>query len=127
MRTLQDFRRLADAGYHPSKTSDHFFGAQRPVFDYDGDDGIASPFTVGAVDFVPAVHSARQVWQWMRETLKGAYGQLLLESQTLPDGRRVEWIHVSNPKELVFSWAIARRVRSKIVDGIGDNGVYRAA
>ena len=128
-RTLADYRRLIGNGYHPSWRSDHFFGLPVPTADGFLDEfGPSYIFSVGAADIVPRgtqKPSTRAVFDWMAAELPPAsFGQIIYETHQRADGSEARWIHASNPKSVVFSAQIARKVAKPMRIGVGQNGVY---
>ena len=89
IRDEETYRVLKEQGYHPSRTSDHFY--LNPFWQ----------FGVGACDFVPVVdyHDVFQVtWEIFikgKEILKGKYGQIIFYDSPV-------FIHISNPISLVY-------------------------
>jgi len=93
IRDLDAYFDLLNRGYHPSETSDHFFG--NPVF--WPDTGKYYTMSVGAADIVFANTNILSVYEQVKKQgwLDERIGQFLYEK----DGS-VEWIHVSNnPKD----------------------------
>ena len=101
---------LRDAGYFPSATTDHSFGD--PEF---------NPFGSGASDIRP--YSKGSCEDIFRISVKLSeivpIGQIIWERQ----GER-EWVHISNPKSVLFQPEIANMIASKLKIGYGLNGKY---
>ena len=114
IRFPSDHNRLKKQGYNPSETSDHLFGnivklsnpAKIRVY------GKYFQFSVGAVDILPSC-GAKEAWDvlaphFVRESSCIALpngnvkiGQIILEK------RKSYWLHVSNPKELIYNSFVA--------------------
>ena len=101
---------LLAAGYHPSTTTDHSFG-----------DPEVNPFGVGAADIRPygqgTCEDIFRIAVKLSESVP--IGQILLERQ----GDR-EWVHVSNPKTMLFTTKVAPLLASPLKIGYGLNGKY---
>jgi len=125
VRTLTDYTRLIDAGYHPSWKSDHYFGACVPVpVTHQPQFGASFPWTCGAVDIQVNDHM-RDAFHWMQDKLDpGRYGQIIYEVQTRADGTEAHWIHIGNPRLLVYSAAVADTLPVKTPVLMGINGRY---
>lgn len=114
VRFPSDHNRLKKQGFNPSETSDHLFGnivklrnpAKIRVY------GKYFQFSVGAADIMPSC-GAKEAWDvlaphFVRERSCIALpngdvkiGQIILER------RRSFWLHISNPKELVYNSFVA--------------------
>jgi len=120
LRTTEDHRRLIAAGYSPSETSDHFFGAMvrltshRKIARFGGE----YPFSVGAADIIPACGAEAAYWK-MRPYFDAETGELNLPAgvvkigQFLLEKSRTYWVHVSNPATLVYSKDFAKKYLKK--------------
>lgn len=107
-RGISEYNLLKKKGYKPSKTSDHFFGN---IITEAGSNGeiITSKYSVGAVDFYCPRKNMDEVFRIAREMaigLKINPGQVILET-----GFRGKWIHISNPKNLVYSDSFIEEMR----------------
>lgn len=115
LRTLRDYERLIKAGYNPSPKSDHFYGLK--------------PFTSGAVDIVTtpggcsvgrlfhilcACYDKKNEWFHLPGGTYLHVGQLIYEVNPI---KKIEWIHVSNPKTLFFDSPPKVSVLLKSLDG----------
>jgi len=105
-RTMTDFYRLQGAGYHPSETSDHFYGVATPIkkggFKYQKF-GPTYNFSTGAADCIPETISVKKFFEIaMRAYVdsKVKFGQIIYEKDPV---RKVEWVHFSNCYEHYFS------------------------
>lgn len=116
IRTIEDYYRLQGSGYHPSSTSDHFFGSPIPLSPKDKKYqkfGSSYIFSVGAVDCVCKgipikdffEHSMRCYKDWDTN-----FGQVIYEVR--PD-TKVEWVHFSNHPDLVFNETICMWIERK--------------
>ena len=113
IRDINVMEGLRRAGYHPSSTTDHSFSD--PDF---------NPFGVGAADIRPygrgACEEIFNIAVDFVNRLEGIpVGQVLWERL-----RTHEWVHISNPKTILFQPEVARMVASKLVIGYGLNGHY---
>lgn len=100
MRTLHDYVRLKDQGYHPSETSDHFFGTPITLSNSDKIKkyGKVYLFSVGAVDIEFLDTKTEEAFlKILSRREKFKVGQIILEKMNS------FWIHISNPPTLVFS------------------------
>ena len=100
-------------GYHPSPTTDHSFG-----------DPEINPFGAGAADIRPYGQGAcENIFNIAVDFINNSdgipVGQVLWERQ----GKR-EWVHISNPKTILFQPEVARMVASKLVIGYGLESIY---
>jgi len=110
IRDINIMNGLRAAGYHPSATTDHSFG-----------DPEYNPFGVGAADLVPIEGSCEELFltAWELRNRNVHFGQLLWERQ----GQR-EWVHISNPKTVLFTNRVADFLKSRLTVGYGLNGKY---
>ena len=113
IRDINVMEGLRRAGYHPSSTTDHSFG-----------DPEVNSFGVGAADIRPFGRgTCEEIFNiavdFVNKTENISIGQVLWERQ----GDR-EWVHISNPKTVLFQPDVARMVASKLVVGYGLNGHY---
>ena len=106
---------LRRAGHHPSPTTDHSFGD--PNF---------NPFGVGAADIRPdssGQDTCEEIFNiavdFITDFENIPVGQVLWERQGLR-----EWVHISNPRTILFQPDVARMVASKLVVGYGLEGKY---
>jgi len=93
-RTMKGIERLEGEGYHPSRTSDHLFGAIEP--------------TAGAGDFIPE-NSPETFFAWVKKNCDRATGEIKLPSgivvkvgQIILEKNRTSWCHISNPRRLFW-------------------------
>ena len=115
IRDINVMEGLRRAGYYPSPTTDHSFGD--PDF---------NPFGAGAADIRPyGQGSCEDIFTIAVDFINRSDGipvrQVLWERQ----GSR-EWVHLSNPKTVLFQPDVARIVTSKLVVGYGLEGKYFA-
>ena len=113
LRDINIMKGLRKAGYFPSSTTDHSFGD--PDF---------NPFGVGAADIRPyGQGTCEEIFNiavdFVNDSEDIPVGQVLWERQ----GER-EWVHISNPKTILFQPEVARMLASKLVIGYGLNGQY---
>jgi len=114
-RELADIARLEALGYHPSKTTDHFFGIMEP--------------TAGAGDVVPKC-GAERFFEYVKKNTNRAAGTIVAPSgavlkvgQIILEKNRTAWIHISNPRRLF--WPKAAGKTTLLIST--DNGkTYRA-
>ena len=113
MRDINVMNGLRDAGYFPSATTDHSFGD--PEFNVFGAGAAdVTPYSEGCCEdiFLIAIRLIQNVSKFQ-------VGQLLWERQ----GER-EWVHISNPKSVLFQPEIAIMIASKLMIGYGLDGKY---
>jgi len=112
IRDINVMKGLLRAGYHPSTITDHSFA-----------DPEVNPFGAGAADIRPfGQGGCEDLFRVAVELNKSnliTFGQLLWERQ----GDR-EWVHVSNPKSVLFQPAVAVLISSPLTVGYGLNGKY---
>ena len=112
IRDVNVMRGLLAAGYHPSSTTDHSFG-----------DPEVNPLGVGAADIRPyGQGSCEDIFCIVAELNRSniiEFGQLLWERQ----GDR-EWVHLSNPKTILFAPEVASILASPLKIGYCLNGKY---
>lgn len=110
VRDIIVMKGLRDAGYHPSATTDYSFGD--PEF---------NPFGSGASDIRSyskgTCEDIFKIAVKLSESVQ--IGQILWERQ----GER-EWVHIGNPKSILFQPEIANIIVSKLKIGYGLNGKY---
>ena len=110
IRDINVMKGLIAAGYHPSTSTDHSFG-----------DPEVNPFGVGAADIRPygqgTCEDIFRIAVKLSESVP--IGQILWERQ----GDR-EWVHVSNPKSILFQPAVTIMIISPLKIGYGLNGKY---
>jgi len=98
-RTMAKYIRLQKK-YNPSQTSDHFWGQSIPTKGYKR--RVYGPYysySVGAVDF--QANKLESVFENVLDLIgrkKINPGQIILEY-----GKRLPWIHISNPAILIYS------------------------
>ena len=108
INVMKGFRR---AGSHPSPTTDHSFGD--PDF---------NPFGAGAADIRPYGQGTCEdifniAIDFINRNDTIPVGQVLFERQ----GSR-EWVHISNPKTVLFQPEVARMIASNLIIGYGLEG-----
>ena len=113
IRDLNVMKGLRRAGYYPSSTTDHSFG-----------DPEVNPFGAGAADIRP-------YGQGTCEEIFNIAIDFINRSDTIPVGQVLserqgsqEWVHISNPKTILFQPEVARMVASNMVVGYGLEGEY---
>lgn len=109
-RTLKKFHSLKKRGYNPSTTSDHFWGLSIPTFRQKDKAKWGSNYfyAVGAVDLKTPKADEAKVFKVITDLAKNRIiniGQAILEYND-----RGAWIHLSNPKDLIFDPQLLRRV-----------------
>lgn len=120
VRTRGDYDRLIKQGYHPSETSDHFFGETVPLSRATKIQrfGPTYSYSVGAADIMPAC-SAEEAFSRMRQYFRPATGIVELPNMNVKIGQlilersKTYWLHVSNPATLVYSEIFADRYLKK--------------
>lgn len=111
VRFPSDNNRLKKQGYNPSETSDHLFGniikLHNPVKIRKY--GKYFQYSVGAVDIVPAC-GAKEAWDLMYPYFNKKEGRVFLPNrpsfaigQMILEKRKTYWIHISNPKQLIYN------------------------
>jgi len=111
IRGASDFMRLIEKGYHPSPTSDHFFGNVVPI----GAPHRLYPilghyysFSVGAADVISdnpmgLFNLAIQ----LNESGKTSFGQIIHETDPI---KKTEWVHFGNKREKFYSEIICNLI-----------------
>lgn len=94
--------------YNPSATSDHFWNQAIPVFKNSDRERFGTHFTMsaGAVDWVAPGLDMPEVFDRVLSLAvdeKIEVGQLILER-----GRSGYWIHMSNPRALIYRYDILK-------------------
>lgn len=109
-RTVKKYKSLINRGYHPSATSDHFWG--EPILTLRRRDrlkyGKFFIFSAGAVDIVTPKIDTEYVFSLivkLQKANKVNFGQIIYERS-----ERSEWIHLSNPRTLVFNLSFLQRI-----------------
>lgn len=114
VRFPSDLNRLRAQGYNPSETSDHLCGnivklrssAKIRVY------GKYFQFSVGAVDILPSC-GAKEAWDVLAPHFVREHSCIALPNgnvkigQIILEKRRSYWLHVSNPKKLVYNSFVA--------------------
>lgn len=113
IRDINVMEGLRRVGYHPSTTTDHSFG-----------DPEVNSFGVGAADIRPfSWGTSEKIFNIAVDFINNSkdipIGQVLWEQQ----GKH-EWVHISNPKTVLFELSVAQIVASKLIIGYGLNGKY---
>lgn len=114
IRFPSDHNRLKKQGFNPSETSDHLFGnivkLRNPIKIRRY--GKYYQYSVGAVDIMPSC-GAKEAWDVMRSHFIRERGCIALPNgavkigQVILEKRRSFWLHISNPKELVYEDFVA--------------------
>lgn len=122
IRLATDYQRLIDEGRHPSPTSDHYFGQPiKLVNDARGFDWWV--YSTGACDFVPREVSVQEAWEVLLMVTPMAHiGQIIREQE----GDR-EWIHLGNPRALIYSPAVVALIGRQTPVLFGKDGRYSVA
>lgn len=113
LRTQADYNRLKKQGYNPSSTSDHNFGNAAKLTPSNRrykSFGEVYNYSVGAADIIPAnvpVWEAFEILVEMSEKGTINPGQIIYEKKK----NGVEWIHISNHPELVYSRAFINQTK----------------
>ena len=113
IRDINVMKGLRRAGYHPSPTTDHSFS-----------DPEVNSFGTGAADIRPYdQEKCADIFNiavaFINDSEIIPVGQVLWERQDLR-----EWVHISNPKTILFQPEVARMVASDLIIGYGLNGEY---
>lgn len=113
VRDINVVKGLIRAGYHPSSSTDHSFGD--PEF---------NPYGSGAADIRPyAQGSCEEIFNLVVDFINHIpefqIGQVLWERQGTS-----EWVHISNPKSVLFQPEIERMIASRLMVGYGLDGKY---
>ena len=129
VRTLVDYGRLIALGYHPSQTSDHYFGQAiplDPVTEKFKKFGSFYSFSVGAGDVIPEGVSALQVFQTAVELdrqEKVFFGQIIYERGGVSD---VERIHFGNDPDLFYQPSVCKIFkRTKYLTSVDGGKTYK--
>lgn len=117
VRTEQDLVRLESQGYHPSKTSDHYFGfaprIDRYSYKYDRF-GPTYNFSSGAADIVPVGGlSTQDLFKMAIDYYKSGrvhFGQVIFEYNPRTG---VSWVHFSNDYKSLFNSEIVTLLNKK--------------
>lgn len=109
IRFPSDNNRLKKQGYNPSETSDHLFGnivklhSAINIRKY----GKYFQYAVGAVDIIPSC-GAKEAWDILLPLFNKIKGSIVLPDrevfigQFILEKRNSYWLHVSNPKTLIY-------------------------
>lgn len=135
-RDSEDVTRLISEGYHPSVTTDHFFGEPQEIPATSKNIakikkyGKIYTYSVGAVDIVPDIPQTEKDFlkyfkMMIRLNIAGTIdaGQIILEK-----GKYTYWIHVSNPATLVYDSYFASKLglhQSKYLLSLNNDGKYK--
>jgi len=129
VRTRADYYRLKKKGYHPSATSDHFWGRAIPTIKRKDKKRYGPFFTMsaGAVDIVTPKDSYlfgtfKMIISLVREG-RIDFGQVIYERSP-----RTEWIHIGNNRRLLFSPRLLRRVgaiKTRILKSLDGGKSYK--
>ncbi len=121
MRTRDDYNRLKARGYHPSETSDHFFGEAVPLTRKSKIQKFGNfySYSVGAADIVPAC-GADVAFDRLKDYISPIAGWVSFPQVNLRVGQLIlehgksYWLHVSNPATLVYSRQFAKEYLKRI-------------
>lgn len=120
LRTLEDMQRLKMAGYNPSDTSDHYFGATVPLLRARkiARFGGFYSYSVGAADIIPEC-GAEVAFGKLKRYFNPITGEILLPNQIVKVGQLIleygntYWMHASNPALLVYSKKFSQKFLKK--------------
>ena len=104
-RTEADYTRLLNSGYHPSETSDHYYGVPIHITTVDKVSLYGSEYcySVGAVDFVSQIDTALL----FKQLVDLVRGKKLIVGQLIHEwGNGKDWIHISNEPSLIYCTGI---------------------
>jgi len=116
IRTIADHHRLQGAGYHPSQTSDHFYGAAVPLTPGTAKCnkfGANYVFSSGAGDCIPSGISVESFFQLAMKMYRRSevhFGQIIYEHDPI---RKSKWVHLSNSYTNYFSDQIVQWLGKK--------------
>lgn len=136
-RNSLDVIRLIRQGYHPSVTTDHFFGVPQTIPAIGATNlskieryGEIYTYSVGAVDIRPDIPQTLTAFMGyyrkmviMNEARDINAGQIILEK-----GKYTYWIHVSNPVSLVYYPNFIKEMvlqKSKYLISLNNDGRYK--
>lgn len=114
VRFPSDLNRLRAQGYNPSETSDHLCGnivklrSAVKIRQY----GKYFQYSVGAADVIPSC-GAKEAWDVLKVHFVRENGIIALPTgniqigQVILEKRNSYWLHISNPKTIVYSKAMA--------------------
>ena len=118
-RDMAKYRTLIKRGYNPSPTSDHFWGQsietirERDKKKY----GDSYSFSSGAVDFGcsgrGSLVSVFNDIRGLESTGAIKVGQCILESKTEKGKIVSQWIHISNPREIIYDAEFMKELQIK--------------
>ena len=135
VRFPSDLNRLRKLGYTPSETSDHLYNTTvtlknpKKIAKY----GRFYSYSVGASDIIPSI-GAKTAWSKLKPhfnkkdtaiELPNKYikiGQIILE-----ESKNKEWIHISNPYQLIYSDVFINQFLKKSAFLTYKNGQYHHA
>lgn len=131
VRSAQDYTRLINAGYRPSKTSDHNFGNAVPLkantVKYKKY-GSTYNFSVGAADCVPRNFPVKSLFELaVHLTQEGVcnFGQVIYEKSPKSGA---EWVHLGADPSYCFSEEIVRFMkRTQFLVSLDGGKSYQAA
>jgi len=109
VRFPSDHNRLKKQGFNPSPISDHLFGNIIKLNDAPNIQkyGKYYQFSVGAVDIIPEC-GAKEAWDAMKQYFNKNESSIdfpnkkIFIGQVILEKRKSFWIHISNPKKLIF-------------------------
>lgn len=132
VREPSDTQRLLAAGYKPSLTSDHLFGAPTPIPTtnrYYPICGNLYAMSVGATDVVPVGidgFSARDLFLLSIGLIArkvAHFGQVIYEEDPR---RKKSWVHFGNDPRLVYSEAACGMIRrGRVLESLDGGRTYR--
>ena len=116
IRTMEDVKRLIAKGYHPSESSDHYFGSAFPLNNPKKIQiyGKEYAYSVGAADVVPAC-GAKIAFEKLRPYFKSNTNEIWLPSKMLKVGQLIlekgndYWLHISNPATILYEKSFVER------------------
>jgi len=131
VRTLADFSRLENKGYHPSKTSDHNCGVAIKLEKHDRKYKIFGEtynFAVGAGDVIPVGISVKELFNLSVKLTQGGkcdFGQVIYEYDP-NDGD--EWVHYGGSLKDLFAPQIVDMInRTKFLKSLNGGRTYQVA
>jgi len=106
-RTREDFDRLVSQGYHPSETSDHYYGVPISIqaLEKKLKWGDVYSYSVGATDIIPVNVDIEKAFEVICQKAKD---KILFLGQVIHEYNRAkgqDWIHLSNSPLLMYSQA----------------------
>lgn len=115
-RDIKKYKDMKKRGLYPSPTSDHFWGLAVPCLEEKHKRIYGEYFTLsaGAVDIVTPRAS---VFQSFKLIVKLSIGEMIGPGQVIYERRLeptpAEWIHLSNPRDLIFQESFLNEIGAK--------------